>query len=446
MEMPSGQYYGSHLQSAVQSGKVKRSVVDEMVRRILVTMFRLGLFNHVPAEGTTAASANASTPASLAVAKRVAEQGSVLLKNAKRILPLRKHGQSIAVIGDAASEQGATEASQGYGSGHVPEFGYQTGVVSPLQAITNRAAKDGDTVTFDDGQDPSTAAGVAAAADTAVVFINDVETEGADRPDLNAHSGTCSLFGGCTYSKVDQNALVSAVAKANKHTIVVVQSGGAVAMPWIKRVGGIVENWLPGQIDGDAIAPVLFGDVSPSGKLPVTFPKKLSQGPLRSKRQYPGVANKRGIPQAHYSEGLLVGYRWYDAKHITPLFPFGFGLSYTHFRLSHLRVHRTAHGAAVRVTVTNTGSRAGAEVPQLYVADPKATGEPPLQLKAFRHVDVKPGRSATVRMNLTSSAFAIWSTRHNRWQVMPGCYGIRVGDSSAHLPLHARVPQAGGHC
>ena len=445
MEMPVGQYYGDKLKSAVQSHQVRLSVLNEMVHRILFTMFRIGLFDHVPAEGTAAAAADASTPASTATARRVAEEGSVLLKNAGRVLPLTGHGKTIAVIGDAAAAT-APMASQGYGSGHVPEAGYQPGVVTPLQAMQNRASKNGDTVTYASSQNAQAAAATAQAADVAVVFINDVETEGADRPDLVAHSGTCSLVGGCTYDHVDQNALVSAVAAANKHTVVVVQSGGPIVMPWLGKVAGVLENWYPGQVDGSAVAPLLFGGVNPSGKLPVTFPKKLSDGPLRTKAQYPGVNNKNGVPQVHYSEGLLVGYRWYQARHIAPLFPFGYGLSYTTFRFGGLHLHRSGGQVIVTARLTNTGHRAGAQVAQLYVHQPARTGEPPHQLQGFARVYLQPGRSATVRMVLGPRAFAHWDTGRQAWRVTPGCYGVAVGPSSARLPLHARLARGGGAC
>ena len=447
MEMPRGQYYGSQLKSAVQSGRVPMRVLNGMVRRILFTMFRIGLFDHRPVEGNSAASANASTPASIATATRVAEEGSVLLKNAGRVLPLTGHGRTIAVIGDAASPTGAPLAVQGYGSGHVPEFGYQPGVVSPLDAIRQRASRNGDTVTYAPSTNAQIAAATASAADTAVVVINDVESEGADRPDLIAHSGTCSLAGGCRYDGIDQNALVSAVAAANPHTVVVVQSGGPIVMPWLHKVAAVLENWYPGQVDGNAIAPLLFGDADPSGKLPVTFPKRLADGPLRTKAQYPGVNDKNGVPQVHYSEGLLVGYRWYQAEHIAPLFPFGFGLSYTTFRFTGLRVRTAVHGAVMLTArITNTGPRAGAEVAQVYVHQPARTGEPPRQLEAYQRVFLRPGRGATVRLLLPAMAFAHWSTPAHRFEVARGCYGIGLGDSSAHQPLHTNIGRAGGSC
>ena len=178
----------------------------------------------------------------------------------------------------------------------------------------------------------------------------------------------------------------------------------------------------------------------------MTFPKQLADGPLRTAAQYPGVTDANGVPHSTYSEGLLVGYRWYTAKHIAPLFPFGYGLSYTRFGYSDLAVTRTSTGATVKATVTNTGTRAGAEVAQLYVTQPASTGEPPMQLEGFRKIALAPGRSGTVTMTLDQRAFAMWRTSTHSWYVTPGCYGIAVGGSSADLPLHGRVAEGGGHC
>ena len=445
MEMPGGvsntpEYYGPALQSAVDSGQVSTATLNDMVSRILYTMFRVGLFDHVPAEGAQAAAAPATNAESLTMAARVAEEGTVLLKNTGGALPLSGPGKRIVVIGPAANEVGATLADQGYGSGHVPEFSYQPGVVSPLQSITERAAQAGDVVTYADGDATTDAVAAASAADVAVVFVSDAEIEGADRADLNAHAGTCSFLDfasptSCTYSELDQNALVEAVAAANPHTIVVIQSGGPIAMPWVGQVQGILENWFPGQVDGDAIAPVLFGDIDPSGRLPVTFPVSLSDDPLQTAAQYPGVTEPGDSvgPHSSYSEGLLVGYRWYDAKHIAPLFPFGYGLSYTTFRYSSVAVKRTASGASVTFTLTNTGSRAGAAVPQVYVGDPASVGEPPKQLEGFRRVSLLPGQSTTLTVPLGARSFAHWDTSSHEWVVSAGTYQVMVGSSSRDI-------------
>jgi beta-glucosidase len=254
------------------------------------------------------------------------------------------------------------------------------------------------------------------------------------------HAGTCSFLDfasptSCTYAQLDQNALVEAVAAANPHTIVVVQSGGPIAMPWAGQVQGILENWFPGQVDGDAIAPVLFGDVDPAGRLPVTFPVSLSDGPLQTAAQYPGLSEPGDAvgPHSSYTEGLLVGYRWYDAKNIAPLFPFGYGLSYTTFRYSGVAVKPTASGAAVTFKLTNTGTRAGAEVAQVYVGDPASVAEPPKQLEAFRRVTLSPGQSTTLTVPLGWRSFAHWDTCSHQWAVSAGSYQVMVGSSSRDI-------------
>jgi beta-glucosidase len=308
-----------------------------------------------------------------------------------------------------------------------------------LQALTTRAAKAGDTVVYDDGSDPAKAAALAKTADVAIVDIGYTESEGVDQPNLGYNNGVCELT--CVTKPSDADALTQAVAAANKRTVVVLNTGGPAAMPWLAKVSSVLEAWYPGEEDGNAVAALLFGDVDPSGKLPITFPRSLSQLPAHTAKQYPGV---NGV--ATYSEGLLVGYRWYDAKHLRPLFPFGFGLSYTTFHASKLRV-RAAHGS-VRVSyrITNTGARTGSAVEQVYVGDPRSSREPPHQLRNYRRTTLAPGHSTRVTLTLSAHAFAHWSTPARAWRVSPGCYSIRVGDSSRHTPLLATIARAGGHC
>jgi beta-glucosidase len=446
MEMPSQTYYGSVLQTAVEHNQVPIATVNEMVYRILYSMFRLGLFDHVPNEGAQAAATTATDATSISMATKIAQDGTVLLKDSGGVLPLSGTGEKIAVIGPAASQPGATLAEAGYGSGHVPELSYQPGVVSPLQAITARASTSDDVVSYADGTATEDAVALAQASNVAIVFVSDAEIEGADRPSLDAQAGTCSFFDlasstSCSYLPVNQNALVSAVAAANPHTIVVLQNGDPVAMPWINQVQGVVESWYPGQVDGDAIAPILFGDVDPSGKLPLTFPVSVSQDPLQSKAQYPGVMKPGDSvgPHSTYSEGLLIGYRWYEAKHITPLFPFGFGLSYTSFKFSHLKVTSKGETATATFRLTNTGGRYGADVAQAYVGMPASTGEPPRQLKGFQKVWLEPDQSSTVSIPLPATSFIHWSTKAGTWVITAGTYHLYVGDSSASLPLQAKL-------
>jgi beta-glucosidase len=271
----------------------------------------------------------------------------------------------------------------------------------------------------------SQAAAAAKSASTAVVVVSDdTETEAADRPGLNLPSA--------------QNELISAVARANPHTVVVVDAGAPVAMPWLGQVAAVVDAWYPGESNGSALASVLYGQTDPSGHLPVTFPQSLSQVPASTPAQFPGVNG-----QVQYSEGVDVGYRWYDAKGLAPMFPFGYGLSYTRFSFSQLRAtpSRASNNSTrpVRVTarVTNTGRVTGSDVVQLYLSDPAVSGEPPRQLKGFQKVTLRPGQSTTVTFTLDGHDLSYWNQSANGWVVPTGAFGVYVGDSSAlaDLPL-----------
>jgi beta-glucosidase len=279
----------------------------------------------------------------------------------------------------------------------------------------------------------SQAAATARSARVAVVVVSDdTETEAADRPDLSLPSA--------------QDELISAVAAANPHTVVVIDAGAPVAMPWLGQVAAVVDAWYPGESNGTALASVLYGATDPSGHLPVTFPQSLSQVPASTPAQFPGVGGK-----VLYSEGIDVGYRWYDARNLTPLFPFGYGLSYTSFAFSDLRVtppQLAGRGALVKVTarVTNTGRVAGSEVAQLYLGDPAAAGEPPRQLKGFQRVALGPGQSGVVSFTLDAHDLSYWNDAANGWVVPPGGFRIYVGDSSAlsGLPLRGGFTVTGG--
>jgi beta-glucosidase len=291
-----------------------------------------------------------------------------------------------------------------------------SGTVTPLQGIT-AAAPAGVTVSYNDGSSNSSAAALAASSSVAVVFVSNNESEGSDLSSIDLSSA--------------DNSLISSVAAANPHTIVVLNTGSAVTMPWLSSVAGVFEAWYPGQQDGPAIAALLFGQANPSGHLTVTFPTSLAQVPASTAAQWPG---QNGTVQ--YSEGIDVGYRWYNAQGLTPLYPFGYGLSYTSFSFSNLKITALPKGGAATVsaTVTNTGSRAGADVAQLYVSDPSAAGEPPRQLEGFARVNLQPGASQTVSFPLTQRSLSYWSSS-NTWATATGSYGIAVGDSDANLPL-----------
>jgi beta-glucosidase len=227
------------------------------------------------------------------------------------------------------------------------------------------------------------------------------------------------------------------IAAANQHTVVVLKTGGLVLMPWLNKVPAVVEAWYPGEEDGNAVADLLFGKTNPSGKLPMTFPRVEGDVPAATPQQYPGVNGT-----VVYSEKLKIGYRWYDSENITPLFPFGYGLSYTRFQFARLRVPDLAKpGDRIRLwfDITDTGSRAGAEVPQAYVADPPSAGEPPKELVGFAKVMLQPHETKHLTIVLDPRAFSIWDGNANRWTVMPGPYEIFVGNSVRDLPLHATI-------
>lgn len=272
------------------------------------------------------------------------------------------------------------------------------------------------------------AVALAKSSDVAIVFASKFESEGSDLDNIDLPG--------------DQNRLIAEVAQANPNTIVVLNTGSAVTMPWFSKVKGVIEAWYPGQDDGKAIAALVFGDVNPSGKLPVTFPKELADVPASTPGRWPGVDGR-----VHYSEGLNVGYRWYESRHIAPMFAFGSGLSYTTFAFSHLKVapERISSSGTVTVTtdIANTGQRSGADVVELYVGDPASTGEPPQQLKGFKKVFLKPGQTRQVTFSLPAHAFATWSKSRPGWTVAGGDYQILVGDSSVNLPEHASVHVSG---
>ncbi|HKN52178.1 MAG TPA: glycoside hydrolase family 3 C-terminal domain-containing protein, partial [Amycolatopsis sp.] len=317
---------------------------------------------------------------------------------------------SIALIGPFA-----TQAKTGGGGSSAVK---PLSTVDPLPGLQHRVP--GATVTLDNGSDPARAAELARGADVSIVMVGDNEAEGKDRAKL-------ALDG-------NQDALVGAVAAANPHTVVVVKSGGPVLMPWVDKVPAILQAWYPGQQDGDAVAGVLFGDVNPSAKLPITFPATETDTPANTTAQYPGI---NGV--ATYSEGLQMGYRWFDAQNRTPLFPFGFGLSYTTFAFSGLSVHNGPGGALATFTVRNTGTRAGADVAQLYLSFPASAGEPPVQLKGFQRVELAPGQAKRVSIPLDVRDFSLWDTAVHDWRQAHGQFVVRVGDSSRSLPLSVPV-------
>lgn len=409
MDMHNGAFSAGPLGAAIDAGLVPPGELNSMVFRILFTMFRIGMFDH-PATGNIGATV--TTPEHAKFDCDAAAAGTVLLKNQGGVLPLQPRSiHSIAMIGTVA---GAVPIPTGLGSANV----VTPYSISPVAGITKRAGAD-ITVKYSEGDGHiQDAVALARSSDVAIVCVGKMTFEGEDRPNL-------SLPG-------DQDELVSAVAEANPHTIVVLYCSSSTLMPWIRNVAGALIAWYPGQENGNALAQVLFGDVNPSAKLPVSIPASQAQVPANTPEQFPGV---RG--HAVYSEGLDIGYRWYDDKGVAPLFPFGHGLSYTSFNYSNLSVGEVSKSgqAAVRCDITNTGSRAGAEVPQLYLGFPAADGEPPKLLKGFVKVTLQPGETQHVSFPLDWQDLAHWDIVARGFTVSPGTYDVLVGASSRDLRL-----------
>ncbi len=411
MQMPDACYFNTGLSEDIGDGQVPESQLNGMAGRILTEMFRFKMIGRMTPTGSLSNTATSTSHQQTAL--QIAEEGTALLKNAGGVLPLnRSTVGSIAVIGADAS---ANPVTAGAGSATVES----PGTTPPLGAIAALAGS-GVKVTYDDGSSTSSAAAVARSAKVAVVFADLAEGEFDDLPDID-------LSG-------NQNALISAVSAANPNTIVVLNTGDGVTMPWLASVKGVLEAWYPGQEDGTAIARLLFGDADPSGKLPVTFPTSISQ--VSTSGNWPSLGKQT------FGEGIFVGYRWFEKQNETPLFPFGYGLSYTRFKISHGRValHTRTGRLTVRVTVTNTGSKAGSDVVEMYVGDPPVAGEPPRQLKGFTRVTLTPGAQTRVTLHLTPLDLSYWN---NRWTAPAGTYTVYVGDSSAlsGLPvvLHTRL-------
>jgi beta-glucosidase len=419
IEMPIGiSYTPAALQSALAKGQVSQATVDTHVRDYLRTLFAHGVFDRAPYPNAPNGIDTAGHDRS---AREFAEGGITLLKN-KGVLPL-KTPKSIAIIGSAADSY-----ISGGGSSRVTP----RSPVTARHGITARAGSTA-TVTYQDGKDQEAAAAVAKAADVAIVVAAASRAEDADLSCLSLECGT--------QDRGDQDGLIAKVAAANPRTIVVLETGGPVLTPWAAHVGAVVEAWYPGEQGGTALARVLFGDTDPGGRLPVTFPAAERDTPIAGDpRRYPGVNGT-----ATYSEGVLVGYRSYDAKKIVPQFPFGFGLSYTTFAYRHL----TVRPGSVTVTVTNTGRRTGTVVPQLYLGLPAPnaqTPQPPKSLKGFTKIVLTPGQSRTVTFPLNDRAYSYWSETTNSWKIAPGCYRVMVGGSSRDIAATGGVPRGGGRC
>jgi beta-glucosidase len=430
-EEPMDDFYGEKLKQAVEAGKVPMAQLDDHVHRILRSEFLAGLFDYPTQKSVV------DVEGGFTIARRLAEQSIVLLKNNGDLLPLdRTRVHSIAIIGPHAD----TGMISGGGSAQVdppgaPAAPWQSKVwfpTSPLKAVS--AADPTIKVQFDSGADPASAAALARQSDVAIVFAYEWMSEGTDLPNLSLPE--------------NQDALIEQVAAANPRTIVVLETGTAVLMPWIDKVGGVLEAWYAGSKGADAVANVLFGKVNPSAKLPMTFPLSERDLPRPELVKPPDGGEDAGakvkpedakpIFSVHYDEGLKVGYKWYDAEKKPVLFPFGYGLSYTTYQYADLKVSGGKQ-PTVSFSVKNAGSRAGIETAEVYVALPAAADEPPKRLAAFSKVQLNPGESKQVSLPINRRELSVYDESANAWKQVSGGYTFMVGGSSKDLPLHQEV-------
>ncbi|WP_348269099.1 glycoside hydrolase family 3 C-terminal domain-containing protein [Edaphobacter paludis] len=428
-------YFSDPLKKAVEDGQVPAARLDNMVHRILRSMFDAGVIDNPPVRSVVDPFRGRDD------AQHIAEESIVLLKNSGDILPLKADpSTSIAIIGshaDVGVVSGGGSAQVDAPGGNVidpkpgPSPWGQTIYFpsSPLRYI--RAKSPQSNVQYIDGKDNTAAARLAKSSSLAIVFVTQPMREGVDAPTLSLPD--------------NQDALVEAVAAANPNTIVVLETGGPVTMPWAQQVKGIVEMWYPGIGGAQALSNILFGDVNPSGKLAVTFAKSDAQLPHPTVPGLEAKVKTTGDDQHHevapfdlkYTAGAAVGYKWFEETHKQPLFPFGFGLSYTTFAYSSLTVDdatRTAH-----FTVKNTGQREGTEIAQLYVALPPAAKEHFKRLAGWQRVELAPGESKTVSLTLNPLYLSIFDTAKDAWQLLPGDYKVMAGASSSDTPLNATL-------
>jgi beta-glucosidase len=425
-----GKYFlGDTVITLVKAGTVDVKLIDEKVRRILRIMFKTKMFDkRKPGQF--------NAPEHQATARKVAEEGIILLKN-DNILPLNADKvKTIAVIGANADHKHA-----GAGGSSQLNAKYEITALAGIKKLVGDKVKvnyaKGYTIAKDGKADPkliAEAVKVASGAD-AVIYVggwihgysdawndNAFDSEAVDKPSMNLPFG--------------QDELIQAVQKANANNVVVLYGGAATdMMAWHEKAKGIIQAWYPGMEGGNALAGILFGTVNPSAKLPMTFPKKLSDSPAHAIGEYPG---KDG--NVTYKEGLLVGYRYFDTKKVEPLFPFGHGLSYTTFALENLSVNKQEKGATVKCTIKNTGKVAGAEVVQLYVKDDaSALPRPEKELKAFSKVFLQPGESKEIELTLTEDAFQYYDDTKKQWVLEPGKFTILVGNSATNTPLKGEI-------
>ena len=434
-------YFRDELKAAVTSGAVPPIRVDDMAHRILRSMFAQGLFDHPVSDQSDKIDYDAHAQA----VQADEEEAIVLLKNTSdekgdSLLPLAQTAKTIAVIGGHAD----IGVLSGGGSSQVyPHGAPASGLIianegpdafpgpqvfdpsSPLKELQSRTKA---TVTYLDGKDVAAAAALAAQSDIVIVFATQWTAEGMDVPDLNLPH--------------DQDALIGAVTKANKKTVVVLETGGPVVMPWLADAGAVVEAWFPGASGGTAIARVLTGEVNPSGHLPATFPASLDQLP---RPKLDGDNHSHAVFTVDYDvEGAAVGYKWFDKKGLTPLFPFGFGLSYTRFSFEGLEAHQAGKTLHVGFTLNNVGALDGKAVAEVYVSPPAGVHwEAPKRLGAFTKVATGSHSSQSLDLTVDPRLLGVYDAAAKTWKIAAGEYTVSVGDSSASPAQTVKVHLSG---
>ncbi len=411
-------FFANPLKEMLKSGKVSQQIIDDKVRRVLRLNFLTRMNKNRPL-------GSFGTTEHAMAARKIADEGIVLLKNTKQILPLNLYKtKSIAVIGDNATR----EQLLGGGSSAL-KARYE---ISPLAGLRNRL-KDSVLINYTQGY---------AVKGQKVDSLFNKALEAARKSDI------VLFFGGLNKTKgqdcegddrinmklpYNQDSLIIELLKVNPNMVVILNGGNPMEMPWNDKVPALLLSWYPGMEGGNAIARVLCGDVNPSGKLPVTFPKKLNDSPAHALGTYPGEKTK-----VEYLEDIFVGYRWFDKKKIAPLYPFGFGLSYTSFAFEKINTDKKEFGqnetASVSITLKNTGLKTGAEVVQLYVSAIKPKeNRPANELKAFQKIELKAGEQKTITFAITPEMLRYYSTVEDNWVIPAGQYRISIGNSSRNL-------------
>jgi len=415
LEMPTSKKFSKkNLKNALHEGKFSEETINVNVKRFIRVMFLVGLFDGK----STLRSGYRTTTEHESIALEIAENGMVLLKNKEALLPLNINDlKKIAIVGPNANYKfgGGNILSDGGSSVNYPPY-----EITPFEGLKQKCKDRVDII-----ETPSK-------ADVTILFAglnheHGMDAEGEDRNNFEL--------------PLEQIELIKRTVKQNPNTIVVLINGSPIAMnDWIDSVPSVIEAWYGGMEVGKAIANVLFGDVNPSGKLPLTFPKKLSDSPAhKSERTFPGVEEK-----VFYDEGIYVGYRYFDKEQIEPLFPFGFGLSYTTFDYENLKLSKEKFSkndtVTVSVDIVNTGNRSGAEIIQLYVQDVESsTDRPPKELKQFEKVKLKSNERKTVELNLTVGDFSFYDDSTHSWVVEPGTFNILLGSSSRDIHLQKEI-------